>query len=109
MTNQEIILILGMAAVTFSIRYILLALADHFTLPPLMQRALGFVPPAVLTAITVPAVLTPAGSLDLSFANPYLYGALAALGAGLVFRKQTLLASISAGLAVFFLWRQLFL
>lgn len=99
-------MITGMTVVTFSIRYILLALADHFTLPPVVQRALGFVPPAVLTAITVPAVLVPAGDIDFSLSNPYLVGALAAVGAGLLFRKQTLLASISVGLAVFFLWRQ---
>ncbi len=109
MTREEIFMIAGMMAVTFSIRYILLALADHFTLPPVMQKALGYVPPAVLTAITVPAVLMPKGTLDLSWENPYLFGACAAVAAGILYRKQTLLASICTGLAVFFLWWHFFL
>ena len=105
MTSSETIMIIGMTAVTFGIRYILLALADRFSLPPLMERALGYVPPAVLTAITVPAVLMPRGYMDISPGNAYLFGALAAVGAGCLFRKQTLLASIGGGLFVFFVWR----
>lgn len=109
MSMNELIMIAGMTAVTFGIRYILLAVADRFALPDVMERALGYVPPAVLTAIIVPAILLPRGEWDLSLSNAYLFGALAAVGAGVLFRKRTLLASIGGGLAVFFLWRFFFL
>ncbi len=108
MTLDEILMIAGMTAVTFLIRYVLLAVADRFRMPPLMEQALYYVPPAVLTAIILPSVLLPAGTWDLGWDNAYLFGAAAALGGGIIFRKHTLMASISIGLIVFFIWRFLF-
>jgi len=105
MSVNEMIMILGMMAVTFGIRYILLALADHFVLPAVAERALRYIPPAVLTAITVPVVLMPRGKIEISLHNASLFGALAAVAAGCYFRKHSLLASIGGGLLVFFLWR----
>ena len=108
MTFHEIIMLAGMFAVTFFIRYILLAAAERFTMPDLMERALYFVPPAVLTAILVPAVLLPQGEWDLSLSNAYIFGGLAAVAGGVLLRKHTLMASIVSGLAVFFVWRFFF-
>jgi branched-subunit amino acid transport protein len=71
-TTSEIILILGMMAVTFSIRYVLLAFSGKFSLPESVEKALRYVPPAVLTAIIFPAVLLPEGHWDLSLHNAYL-------------------------------------
>ncbi len=108
MTVEEIIMLAGMAAVTFLIRYILLAVADRFSMPPLLERALYYVPPAVLTAILLPAVLLPQGYWDLSLNNAYIFGALAAVAGGVIMRRHTLMASIGWGLAVFFVWRLIF-
>jgi len=108
MNLHETLMIAGMAVVTFGIRYVLLAVADRFQMPPLMERALYYVPPAVLTAIIVPSVLLPGGRWDLTLGNAYLFGAVAALGGGIIFRKHTLMASISIGLLVFFIWRFFF-
>ncbi len=102
MSLQEPLLLGGMALVTFSIRYILFALADHFKMPAPLERALFYVPPAVLTAILVPEVLKPGGEWSLTWRNPYLLGALAALAGGLVFKKNILMGAIVTGLAVFF-------
>jgi branched-subunit amino acid transport protein len=66
----------GMMAVTFGIRYALFAVADRIRMAPWLESALKFIPPAVLTAITVPAVLLPDGRLDVSPSNPYLVAAL---------------------------------
>jgi len=106
MTHNEIILIAGMVAVTFSIRYILLALADKFELPSLLKQALSYVPPAVLTAITVPAILMTDSGMDFSLRNPYLIGALAAVAAGVISKK--LMVTIVTGMIVFFVYRFLF-
>ena len=105
MTTGEWILILGMLAVTFGIRYFPFALAGRTTMPPLMEAALQYVPPAVLVAITVPAVLLPRGEWWLSWTNPYLVAALVTTLAGILTRN--LLATIAIGLLAFFAFQAL--
>ena len=105
MSIDEFLIIAAMALVTFAIRALLLLFSRSVKLQGGWERALAYVPPAVLTAITVPAVLMPAGSLELQLSNHYLVSSLAALGAGLLFRRQALWAAIITGLAVFALWR----
>ena len=103
MTMNEVWMIGGMMAVTFGIRYALFAVADRIRMAPWLESALKFIPPAVLTAITVPAVLLPDGQLDVSPSNPYLVAALVTTAAGIWTRR--LLATIAIGLAAFFLYR----
>jgi branched-subunit amino acid transport protein len=94
----------GMALVTFGLRYGLLPHAGRITLTPGMRRALRFVPPAVLTAIIVPAALMPDGqTLALTWRNPYLMGALATLAIGKLSRN--LLVTLVGGMAFFSLWK----
>ena len=94
----------GMAAVTFSIRYILLPFSGRIRLSPGVQRALGYVPPAVLTAIIVPMALMPDGqTLSLSITNPYLIGALATIAIG--FLGKNLLLTITGGMGLFLVWK----
>jgi branched-subunit amino acid transport protein len=70
---------------------------------PWIESSLKFIPPAVLTAITLPAVLLPKGDWQVSFSNPYLVSAIAATVAGILTRN--LLATIAMGLAAFFAHR----
>ena len=105
MTTSEWVMILGMLAVTFGIRYFLFALADRITMPPLVESALNYIPPAVLVAITVPAVLLPRGEWFVSWTNPYLVAALVTTLAGILTRN--LLATIAIGLASFFVFQVL--
>ncbi len=100
MTATEGLMIAGMAAVTFGVRYLLFALADRIRMRPGIEASLKFIPPAVLTAIILPAVLLPQGQWHFSFSNPYLVAALATTAAGICTRH--LLATIAIGLAVFF-------
>lgn len=100
---NEYLLIGGMALVTFAIRYPLLALSGRLQLPASLVRALGFVPPVVLTAIVVPAVLMPDGqTLWVGFDNPRLIGAGACIVVGLW--RQNLLLTIVVGMGSFWLW-----
>ena len=70
---SEFVMILGMAAVTFAVRYPVLVLVGKIPLPDRVFRAMRYVPPAVLAAIIVPAVLFPNGeSIDISLTNSYL-------------------------------------
>ena len=51
MSQFEVALLLGMASITFAIRYTLFAVGDRVRFSPLVQQALGYVPVAVLTGI----------------------------------------------------------
>lgn len=98
------LLILGMAVVNLVIRCPVFLLADRFRFPPLIERALAFVPAAVLTAIIVPAVIFPHGeNAALNWHNPYL---LAALVTVLIsYFGRNLLATITLGMVAFLLLR----
>lgn len=105
MTPGEILLVAGMALVTFLVRYPVLALVSRITLPQVMLDGMKFIPPAVLAAIIAPAMFMPTGSLDLSLSNAYL---VAGLAAGLIaWRAHNLLATIVLGMAIFLFWRWL--
>lgn len=103
---QQALLVIGMAAVTFLVRWPVLALVSRVTLPQPVLDAMKFIPPAVLTAIIVPAMFTPAGTLDLAYTNAYLVaGVVAALVA---WRTRNLLLTIVLGMALFLVWNWIF-
>ncbi len=103
---ETLYLVAGMAGVTFSIRYVLLPLSGRIKFSDSMQRALRYVPPAVLTAIIVPAALIPDGrTLQLTWTNPYLVGAVLTVLIGW-FGKHLLL-TIVGGMVGFALWQGL--
>ncbi len=82
---------------TFAIRLSFIVLLHNVAMPLWFQRALNFVPPAVLSAIILPALLAPSGALDVSPGNARLIaGALAALVA---WRTKNVLLTIVVGMA----------
>jgi branched-subunit amino acid transport protein len=98
------ITILGMALITLLIKAAVLVWGERWTFPPALQRALGFVPVTVLTAIIVPMVLAPHGQgLELGLHNPQLGAALLAVAVCVATRHQLL--TICLGLAAFFAWQ----
>jgi len=101
---NEFLLIAGMAVVTFGIRYSMFAVAGKVEFPAGLVNALKYVPPAVLTAIVVPAVLMPGGEeINLSYTNAYLVGALVAGVVG--WTSKNLLLTIVVGMTVFLGWQ----
>ncbi len=100
---NETILILGMMLVTFAARYPVLALVGRAPLPPLAVRALRFVPPVVLTAITVPAMLLPKQHPGIDLQNAYLWAGI--LSILIAWRTRNLLLTIALGMGIFLLWR----
>jgi branched-subunit amino acid transport protein len=103
MTAAEALMILGMTGVTFGIRYFLFALAERVRMAPWIEASLKFIPPAVLSAIILPAVLLPRGEWELSLSNPYLVAAAVTTAAGAL--TKNLLATIAIGLSAFFAFR----
>lgn len=84
---------------TFAFRLSFLVLFERLeTVPPHVERALEFVPPAVFAAIALPAVLPLETLLSLS---PDIGKLLAALVAVVVARlTENLVATIAVGMAV---------
>jgi len=100
---NEWLLIFLMALVTFVPRYLPFALAGRLKIPDTMERALGFVPIAVLTAIVAQTALVRDGSIDLSLGNHHAIATLAAFVVAVWTRH--LFATIGVGLLVFALLR----
>ena len=99
------LIFIGMGAVTYLTRLSLIALIGRIEVPPIIQRALRFVPPAVLSAIIFPELLSPGGSLDISPNNVRLLaGALAAL---IAWRTKNVLLTIGVGMAALWILRAL--
>jgi branched-subunit amino acid transport protein len=106
MTGNEWLMILGMTAVTFGIRYFLFGLADRIRMPSVIEDSLQYIPPAVLIAITMPAIFLPRGEWDIAFSNAYLAAAIITAAAGVITRN--LLATIAIGLLSFFVYQAMF-
>jgi branched-subunit amino acid transport protein len=86
--------------VTFATRLSFIALLGRVEVPPLLTRALRFVPAAVLSAIIVPELAVRDGVPDLSAGNPRLLAGL--LAAAVAWRTRSVVVTIAAGMAA--LW-----
>ena len=89
-----------MGLITYAIRLSFIVLGERGQVSPVFQRGLKHVPTAVLSAIILPELLQPGGTLDISLGNARL---LAGLFAALVaWRTQNVLATIGVGMGT--LW-----
>ena len=87
-----IILLVG--ALNYASRLSFIALFSRRSIPPLLARALRFVPAAMLTALIVPMVVAPGGAIEP--ASPRVLAALVA--AAVAFRTHSTLATLAAGM-----------
>lgn len=78
MAETWLIILLG-GLMTYGIRLSFIALAGRWQPPQLFQRALRYVPPAVLSAIILPEMLVRDGQIFLSPLNPRLLAGLLAM------------------------------
>jgi branched-subunit amino acid transport protein len=93
----------GLLALLFRASFILFA--DPKKFPHGFRIALAFVPPAVLAAIVLPGLIMPAGTLDISFANPRWLAGIAAFVVAAKWRGT--LAPIAAGMAALWMLQSL--
>jgi len=73
------LIIIGMGAITYAIRLSMIVLSGQIQLGDHLQRALRYVPPAVLSAIILPEMIQPGGTLDISLGNERLLAGLIAI------------------------------
>lgn len=101
---DEVLMIGGMALVTFLIRYPMLALVGKIDMPKRVVDALRYVAPSVLAAIVIPMVLLPN---DRTIQRPVDAIPLVAtlLAALVMWRSKSLLATIIVGIVAFLIMR----
>jgi branched-subunit amino acid transport protein len=105
LSNIWLIMLIG-GLLTFGIRLSFIYLLEKVKTPDWFKRSLRFVPPAVLTAILLPALVQRNNTLDFSFRNPQLLaGAAAVLVA---WRTRNIFLTIAAGMAALLLLQLLF-
>lgn len=93
------IVMISLGLLTFATRFSFILLLEKINLPRNFQRALRFVPIAVLSAIIAPELGYSNNVLAISLTNPRL---LAGLFATIVaFRTKNVILTILAGMTVF--------
>jgi len=98
MRTEIVLIIMGMAAVTFFTRFASAVLFRQTGVPVWFERWMKHVPTGILTALIVPALLLPKGYLDISIHNHYLLAGLVATVATCLFRNA--IVTMSLGLVV---------
>lgn len=94
-----LLIFIGMALVTYLTRVTMVAVLGR-EMPPLLRRWLRYVPPAVLSALIVPAIMAPQGQLQVG--SPTLAGLVGAIAA---WRTRSVWWTIVAGMAAFWILR----
>lgn len=92
--------------ITFGFRLSFIALMDRLRLPPLLQRALRYVPAAALTAIITPELLIRDGAVFLSPLNARLIAGIIAIA--VAWRTKNTLLTIAAGMIALWLLQWIF-
>jgi branched-subunit amino acid transport protein len=87
---------LGMGLLTLLLRSAFLLLPERVQLPPLLRRALRYVPAAVLTAIYAPELLVQSGAIDFSMHNIRLLAGIVAIA--VAWRLRRTFFTIVAGM-----------
>jgi branched-subunit amino acid transport protein len=99
--SDIVLIIFGMAAVTFFTRFGAQLFFRGAGIPAWLPRWLRHVPTGILTALIVPSLALPRGSLDLTWHNPYLLAGLIAALAAWRFRNVPLTMGIGMATILF--------
>jgi branched-subunit amino acid transport protein len=94
------LIIVCIGVMTLAIRLSFILLLERLAVPDVVQRALRFVPAAVLSAIIVPDLVMQQGTLNVAATNPRLLAGL--LAAAIAWRTQNVLLTIAVGMGA--LW-----
>ncbi|HVN35131.1 MAG TPA: AzlD domain-containing protein [Casimicrobiaceae bacterium] len=96
------IVIFVVGALNYVSRLSFIALFAHVEMPPLVARALRYVPSTMLAAIVVPGVVfTAPSTLAFSYTNPKLVAA--AVAASIAWRSRSPTATMAGGMVALWL------
>lgn len=102
-TQVIITTIFGMAVVTYLPRLLPLLILSEKDLPPAVVNWLRHIPPAVLAAMLVPALLVQEGNLVLSADNLFFWAAIPTLIAAI--KSKSLFLPVLVGMVIIILAR----
>ena len=97
MTMWMVVILAGIA--TFTMRFVFIALFKKVAVPPVLERGLRYVAPAVLAAITLPALVAPGHVWDP--VNAFVPAAV--IGGVAAWRTKSIGAAIAFGLPALWL------
>lgn len=100
-----LLLLLVVGVATYAMRLSFIVAAGRVELPGRVRRVLRFVPVAALTALIVPGLLLPQGTLALGLDNERLLAGLVAVA--VAWRTRHVLLTIVAGMASLWLLQAL--
>lgn len=103
MRPEIVLMIAGMAAVTFITRFAFIVLFKKTPFDERLSRWLRFIPIAILSTLIAPTILMPQGFLNLSLHNSYLLAGITS--AGVALKTRNIIATVCAGMAVILLLR----
>ncbi len=95
------IVILAVGALNYASRLSFIAFFASREMPPLLARALRFVPAAMLTALVLPMVLSPSAAGALAGVNPRIPAAI--LAAIVAYFTHSTLKTLGVGMAALWL------
>ena len=99
------IVIAAVGALNYASRLSFIAFFASREMPPLLARALQFVPAAMLTALVLPMVLSPSAAGVLAGLNPRIPAAV--LAAVVAYFTHSTLKTLAAGMAALWLGQAL--
>jgi len=99
------LILIAAGLLTYIIRLSFILTYNYFTMPGWLQKALRFVPPAVLSAIILPEVFMMDGNLAFTLSNERIFAALASVLVAWKFRSVVL--TVVTGMVVLYLARYL--
>jgi branched-subunit amino acid transport protein len=102
--NIWLVMLLG-GLLTFLTRLSFIALLHKWNVPGWFRRGLRFVPMAVLSAIILPELTRPEGTLFLSWRNPQLLAGVVAIL--VAWRTRNVILTILAGMAALLVFQAL--
>lgn len=97
--------IVAVGLLNYLSRLSFIAVFAQRTLPPLLARALKFVPAAMLTALIVPMIVAGPATIPATWADPKVLAA--ALAGGAAFATRSTLVTLGLGMGSLWLLRWL--
>jgi branched-subunit amino acid transport protein len=100
--NIWLVMLMG-GLLTFATRLSFILLLHRVNVPEWFRRGLKFVPVAVLSAIILPELTNPHGTLFLSWRNPQLLAGIVAIA--VAWRTRNVIVTIIAGMAALLIFQ----
>ena len=94
-----------LGVITFGLRMSFISFSDRLRLPDALERALTFVPAAVLAAIVAPAFFYPEDTFDVSLDNAFLIAGVCAWFTA--WRSKSTLLTVAVGMVALWGYRAL--